>query len=605
MTSASALRLGNHTMSTTLSSSAAASGVITHPAPDGMTRRINTSNRRSSLRLVALSLVVPVLAIVLWNVANWSRDAVAVGRVDKFVVGPRDFSVVLKEKGELKAAKSTEIVSEVEGRATIITLVPEGSFVQQGDLLVELASNEIEDRIRQEELKEANAITAFEASKTELDIQRDQNASDIRKAELQIELARLEFDKYQKGDWVQQLKDSGIAIDQAQINLERRTEDFEASKKLLERDFITRTEYKEDEFNHQKAVWELEKATKAKEVLEQYTHVAAQRQRESDLQEAIKEAERVRKNADAEEAKKVGALEGRTKELALTQDQLAKLRRQKDKCVIKAPTQGFVVYYAGGGGRWMSDDNQIREGATVFERQVMLTLPDTSEMTVLVRVHEAKTDKLQLGQRATVTVEGLPGRTFAGEVTKIAVVADSQNRWLNPDLKEYETEIRLDEGDPALKPGVTAYAEILVQTVEDKLAVPVQAVYTKTGQRYVFQDNGSQIKPMPIQLGAVGAEWAEVANGLSGGESILLAFGDDHKRMIPDAPSDRRGMMMNGRGPGTAAPPAGETRTGERRMGPPAQTQRPKPSESADRSPARKPDRGAAQGSRGTRSTSP
>lgn len=455
------------------------------------------------------------------------------------------FNVVLKEKGELKAAKSTDIISEVEGRATIIKLIPEGTDVKEGDPLIELASNQIEDRIRTEELNEANAITAFESAKTELDIQRDKNASDIRKADLEIELKRLELEKYQKGEWEQRSTDAQIAIDQARITLDRRKEDYEAAQKLHPKNYITQTEFEEAEFNHQKAIWDLKKAEQSKEVLEKYTHVADLKRKQSDLEEAMKEADRTNKNAQAEETKKVRALEGKDKELSLTQEQLAKLRQQKDKCRIAAPTQGFVVYFGGGGsggGRFFgSSDEQIKEGAEVHERQVLLQLPNTSSMIVSLRIHEAKMDKLKMGQTANITVEGLPGRLLTGRVTKVAMVADSKGSWLNPDLKEYETEITLDPTDASLKPGATARVEIKVQTVENSLSVPVQAVYTKGAKRYVFRERQGEFSPSPVQLGAIATDWAEITEGLAERDNVLLAVSDEQKRMIPEVPAGERG----------------------------------------------------------------
>jgi HlyD family secretion protein len=460
----------------------------------------------------------------------------------------------------------------VEGRSTIISLIPEGTAVQKGDLLVELASADIEDRIRQEELKESNAITEYEAAKTDLDIQREKNASDVRKANLEIELKTLELRKYQEGEWAQKLKDADIAIEQAQMTLERREQDYSASKELFAKNYTTQTEHEEAEFNFRKAQWDLEKARMAKDVLQQYTHVADLKQRESDLHEATQEFERVKKNAEAEETRKLRNTEGKGKELGLIRDQLAKLRTQKEKCKIYAPTQGFVVYYSGGGGRrWMMEDQQIKEGAEVFERQILMQLPDTSVMNAVVRVHEAKTDKLREGQSATVTVEGIPGRQFTGKVTKIAVLADSQSSWLNPDLKEYETEITLDPTEVALKPGVTAHAEILVETVTDELAIPIQSVYAKGGQRYVFRADGSEVKHAPVELGNIGTEWAEVVSGLSEGDSILLAFGEDLKRRIPDVGNGESGSNGAGgqslegkrRGPGRrAGGPQGVQRAG-------------------------------------------
>jgi len=492
-----------------------------------------TTNRRSKLArvLMALVVVVAVVGVLAWWVPTWTSGGPAVSP-DRFTVMPRSFNVVLREKGELKAAKSTDIKSEVEGRATVISLVEEGKAVKKGDLLVELASDQIDDRIQEEELKETNAITAFESAKTELDIQRDKNASDIRKALLEIDLKGLELEKYTKGEWEEALKDADIAIEQAENQLENSKEDYEAAKQLLERNFITRTEYKQDEFNFKKAQWDLVKAQMGKKVLKTYTHVADLRKRQSDLEEAQKECERVKKNAEAEENKKVRNLEGKTKELELIQNQLAELRAQKEKCRIFAPTQGFVVYYAES-WRWGSGD-QIKEGAEVHERQVIMQLPDTSEMVVSVRIHESKTSKLAMGLPAIVEVEGIPDRRFSGKVTKIAVVADTQNRWLNPDLKEYETEITLDETDAPLKPGATAHVELLVGSVEDALAVPVQAVYSKGGQKYVFQDTRDGVNFREVQIGAASTEWAEVLSGIKKGDEVLLAFTDDNTRDIPE-----------------------------------------------------------------------
>jgi len=518
---------------TTLTSAPPVSADV--PRTDSRFAGTTPAKTRSIHKRITIAIILVVLIPVAWTLISKGGAAVSTVATDRLVVQPKTFSVSLKEKGELKAVKSTDVKCEVEGRSTIISLIPEGTAVKGGDLLVELASDEIDNKIQTEELKEANAITAFERAKTELEIQRDLNASNIRKANLEIELKQLELERYEKGDWVQRLKDATIAIEQAKITLERRQQDYAASKELYAKKYTTQTEYEEAEFNFKKAEWDLEKARKAMEVLETYTHKAELSKKRADFEEATKEADRVKKNAEAEEVKKIRDLEGREKELKLTQDQLAKFRNQKEKCRIYAPTQGFVVYYGGGGGmRFFSDDRQIKEGAEVFERQVIMQLPDTSSMMATVRIHEAKTNKLSEGQRAMVTVEGIPGRQFPGSVTKIAVLADSQSGWLNPDLKEYETEITLDPTDYPLKPGVTAHAEIMVSTVEEGLAVPVQSVYSKGGKRYVFKDDGGDPEYIEVSLGGVSDDWAEVTSGLSAGDTILLALSDELKRKLPD-----------------------------------------------------------------------
>ena len=554
------------------------------PSPIGARTHRRRAGWIVTVQVVAAVLVLGGVGVV---AMKWGAPGASIKPADQYVVTPRTFKVVLREKGELKAAKSIDVINAVEGRSTIISLVPEGTPVQKGDLLVELASDEIENKIIQEGLKEANAKAAVEVAQKQLEIQLDKNASDIRKAELEVELKKLELDRYVNGEWTQAEKESDIAIDQAEILLKRRKDDFEAADSLFKRKFITKTEYEEDEFNYQKAQWDLDKARHAKNVLKEYTHRAELRRRESEHQEAVKELDRVAKNAQAEEFKARSDLEGKEKELKLIVDQLAKLMDQRQKCRILAPSAGFVVYFgAEGGGRFFNNDQQIREGASVHERQVLMTLPDTSEMMVVVRIHEAKTNKLSLGQEASITVEGLPGAVLSGKVTKIAALADTQNRWLNPDLKEYETEITIDKNEYPLKPGVTSHAEILVEVVEDRLAVPVQSVYTQAGRRYVFRANGATMEAVEIKVGAIGTEFAEIREGVSAGESVLLAFGDDQKRLIPESvPGERGGPRERGapgeRGPRQGRPGGGP---GQRAASDKAETPASNPGTVADRS---------------------
>ncbi len=489
---------------------------------------------------VSVPTVVTVCLILLlgggWSLTTLTGRDTSIQEDNVFVVSPRSFLVELKEKGELKAARSVDIKSAVEGQSTIISVIAEGTAVKKGDLLVELASDQLADRITQEELKEATALTAFEAAKTDLEIQKDRNASDIRKADLDVELKALALEKYEKGDWKEQKRDAQIRIEEAELSLERAAKDYEAAGKLLEKGFYTQIEFEQDELAHAKAEWELEKAKLAKSVLENYTRKAESRQRESDRDEAYKERERIIKNAESEARRKARNLEGKEKELEITRTRLAKLKEQYEKCRITAPAPGFVVYYS----RPWDTSSRVKEGATVHERQMLMLLPDTSKMLATVRIHEAKTDKIKLGQAAIIEVEGIPEKQFSGKVTKIAVVADTQNRWLNPDLKEYETEITLDPTEVPLKPGVTAHCRILVDEVVDTLAVPVQAVYSKAGRTYVFKSAGSTVQPVEVEIGSVAAEWAQVTQGITQGETVLLAFESDQVRLIPDLPAPTR-----------------------------------------------------------------
>ncbi len=446
------------------------------------------------------------------------------------LLGRRSFPVVIEAKGELKAKNSIDIKSKVEGRSTIIWVIEEGTTVAEGELLVRLASDEIEDKIRQEEASEASAIAALEAAVKDLEILIDQNKADIRKAEWALEAAQIDSKKYTEGDAKKAQMDAELEIERTQQMYERAKLDFDAAKQLKEQNFITTSELLRDEFELKEAIRSLEKAKLSMEILEKYTYPKDMRQRESDVQEATKDLERVRKSALAKEAQKHADVEAKKANLLNIQTNLKKLREQNEFCEIKAPSPGLVVFDTG--HRW--DPRKITEGSEVFERQTIVTLPDPSVMIVSVRIHEAKTNQIELGQQVNVDIEGVPGRKFTGKVSKIAPLADSRNQWLNPDLKEYETEITLDQSEESLKPGMTARAEIIVAELTDVPALPLQSVYSKAGKQYVFHPDGKGGEPVEVQLGQSGNEFVEVLSGISVGQKVLLAISDEAKRRLPD-----------------------------------------------------------------------
>jgi len=443
--------------------------------------------------------------------------------------------IILTARGEVKAKKNTEIRCEVEGRSTIVWLIDEGKQVKEGDLLVELTNEggggglSIDDRIKQQEIAVANAKAALEAAQKSHEIQLDLNASNIRKAELALSLARLSLTKYQEGDSKQDKQTARLNREEAEAILRRRQADYETSKQLYARGYITKTEHENDSFNAYKARLELEKAKLAEEILEKYKHHRELAEKTSAVEEAEKELERTKKSAEAQAAQSKAALEARQAEYGIQVGNLEKLRRQKQNLKIRAPAPGMVVYHRS--NPW--DPQRIEVGASVHERQQLINLPDPSVMLVEVKINESQMDKMNLDLPATVEVEGIPNVRFTGKLSKIGVLADAQNRWVNPNLKEYSNEITLDQVHEDLKPGMSANVEILVRRLEDVLAVPVQSVFSKGGNAYVFVSNNNRTEVRQVKLGLASTEYVQVLEGLQPGEKVLLAVTDDLKRMLP------------------------------------------------------------------------
>jgi multidrug efflux pump subunit AcrA (membrane-fusion protein) len=111
-----------------------------------------------------------------------------------------DMLVSIVEEGALRALNETVIRSSLEGFNRIIHLVPEGSYVQKGDLLVELDSSGLKDRLNEEELLYQDRLFQMLQARGNLNIQKSLAESQIKDAELRVENAQSDFEKYRDGD---------------------------------------------------------------------------------------------------------------------------------------------------------------------------------------------------------------------------------------------------------------------------------------------------------------------------------------------------------------------------------------------------------------------
>jgi HlyD family secretion protein len=356
-------------------------------------------------------------------------------------------------------------------------------------------------------------------------------------------MAEMALRKYEEGERVELEQDARLQLEKAKSVLTRSQDYQKDSEELYKQGYITRIDLENDRFKAYEAQIELKKAEVGLGVLEKYTIPMDLREKQSAVAEAEKELDRVKKSAAAAEAKADADVSGKKAELDLVGDKLAKLRDQKTKAKIYAPADGLVVYTRS--DRWYRSDSEIETGAQVIERQLLIQLPDTTSMKVVIRVHEAQTEHLKVGLPARIEVEGVTGRQFTGKVNKIAVLADSQNRWLNPNLKQYETEVLLDGTVTDLKPGTTSRVQVELASLHNVLSVPVQAIFAKGGRYYVFTDANGSIRPVEVKMGLSSNEYVEIKEGVESGQFVRLAVTEEMKLLLPegdDSPA-RAGAM--------------------------------------------------------------
>jgi HlyD family secretion protein len=510
-------------------------------------RSIYDSIRPSVRRRTALGIAGLVglgLAAILFTLSRPAPQALST-----FEVKRGDFLVTVVEGGTLEAVQEVSIRSEVEGTARIIYIVPEGSYVKKGDVLVELDSSASQDTVNQQQINVEKAQFALVQAEQQLEIQKSVVESDIQGATLKVEFAASDLEKFTKGEASQNRRNAEIEITNVLENLQIAQERLDWSEKLYKDGFETKANLDKDRLTVSQSKLRLEQTQKALWMVEMFDIPKRQRLLESALQEAKENLDRVKLQSERRLAQYEADVATQKRTLGLSQSKLERDKKQLLATKICAPQDGLVVYGSSSGGHF-SSESMIEEGAVVRNRQEIIKLPDVAEMKLVVKIHESHINQLHPGQPAYVVLDSMPDQRLSGVVHKIAPLPDSTSRWGNPDLKVYVTEVLVTDKLPDIKPGVSARAEIVITNLADTLAVPIQTVTTRKGKQVVFLASAPQ-QPVPVEVGMYNTKFIQITSGLKDGDRVLLAPPFDAKE------KDLSGAII---GEGESVPP-GATNT--------------------------------------------
>ncbi|MBE0540692.1 MAG: HlyD family efflux transporter periplasmic adaptor subunit [Verrucomicrobia bacterium] len=325
------------------------------------------------------------------------------------------------------------------------------------------------------------------------------------------------------GEAKQKLRKFEDDLQVAQKELGQSKATLEGTGRLFDKGFVTRTDLQRDELAYENSRLKVQTAETASALFLKYEFTKSAEESLSKYAEAVRELDKARRLAISKLAQARAKLKSAQGQFGVQTRQKKDLAEQLEKCTLPAKKAGLVVYGANRDDMmFYGGEERIREGAAVRERQTIITIPDTTRMSVNVKIHESYIKKVQRGLKARITVDAFPDEVLTGEVTKVGVLPDSQNRWMNPDMKVYLTTIAIDGTHDWVKPGMSAKVEILVNRLDDVVYVPVQAVSPGDGKHLCYVAHGLKPEQRVVEVGQFNDEFIEIKSGLAEGERVLL-----------------------------------------------------------------------------------
>jgi RND family efflux transporter MFP subunit len=190
--------------------------------------------------------------------------------------------------------------------------------------------------------------------------------------------------------------------------------------------------------------------------------------------------------------------------LADARARLATAQKQVGNTVITAPIAGIV------------SERQATAGDVVQPGTLLFTVVDPSSMRLEGSVPAEELGQVKLGAPVTFTVNGYPGRTFSGKVTRVNPTAD-------PATRQVRIVISIPNAEGRLVGGLFATGRLASES-RTGMVVPATAVDSRSNVPAVFRIKGGKVERVPVQLGLrdEGSERIEIASGVQVGDTLLL-----------------------------------------------------------------------------------
>jgi RND family efflux transporter MFP subunit len=430
-----------------------------------------------------------------------------------------DLRILVTDKAELESAESVQVACEVEGGGKLVTILAEGTQVTKGTVVARFDTDVLQKGISEQEVKWETAVGKLKAAKSELEVQKNKAESEIAKAELALTLARLDREAYENGEYQAAWNKQKSTLEIGRKELKEAEDSLDFSRGMVKKGFAQQEQLRSKELFVDGKKSAVRQAEDDLMVLEKFTRKRKQTELEAKAKDAERDLERTKKSQEAANEKAQTEVTAAGKTADIEKKQLERLQAQLDKCELKAPGDGIVIYFK----RPWDESSRIKPGAQVFFQQPIFNLPDLNKMKVKMKVHESVVKKVKIDLTATMKVDALPNQLLHGKVISVAALAQGDD-WRGGGVKEYETYVSVDDlpQDAGLRPGMSADVKILIKVIPGALTVPIQGVTEVGGQHVCYVVSGGKIERREVTIGDGNEQLVQILSGLTEGEQVAL-----------------------------------------------------------------------------------
>ncbi|MEP3480370.1 MAG: HlyD family efflux transporter periplasmic adaptor subunit [Fuerstiella sp.] len=456
---------------------------------------------------------------------------------------PTEFLLEMERQGIIEPAASTEVRSECFWKTEILSLVPEGTWVQEGDVVCVLDASQIEEYARSRESTLIRYRGLLDNALHDEKMLATASERTLAAAEFKFTKAEENSRVYSEANFPESVRQLEDDLQLQNTRLLTLQDDARHVERLWLMGVTTSTEMSRTSLSLMNAEQEQAKLQSQLDLLTGFSHPRASLMLDHGRTNAARNVLRTQlKNS-------LSATKARLSRLAWERRVRIYEKYHKraldsiEACVLRAPRSGQVIY----GNSWWERSRgitRVEEGKIVRRDQTVFEIPEPRKMKVSVPVDEALVYRVSPGMELAIVPKGYPDVIVAGQIRSVARYPRARSRY-TPGIKDYWVDVELmptEDQFKYLSPKADVSVGFVLENRSDKLVIPRDSVTGVSGHNFVFVLDDGELVSRKVQLGQANQEQVCIEGGLVEGDKLVTSMTEQHQKRLFDTLSDDLGV---------------------------------------------------------------
>ncbi len=446
---------------------------------------------------------------------------------------PSSFKVEIEQQGIVEPYQSTEVESACYWTTTILSIVPEGTWVQKGDVVCVFDAADVEAYARSREILLIKYRSRLDNALHDQEMRKTTNERRLQAAEYAVEVNSQNLLEYTNGTFPQQMEKMEQNLSMLSQQLQLTDDSVRQTEQLWVMGLVGRREMQSDAFKLLEAEEKHSQLETSLRMLTGFTNERSTLRLEYKKRDAERELVRTTISNGLASTKASLTTLSYERTLRIYERYYRRAIDSIKACTLRAPCDGQVMH----GNSWYLQSRgitQVEEGARVRYRQKTFEIPDHGRFKVSVPLPESLIYKVRQDMPVTVKVPGNDDVQINGRISTISKYPRIRSSY-TPGLKDYWIEVELlptDDQRDLLIPKADVMVNIVLSESDDVLQIPRDAVTGIAGHNFVYVFNGRELLPRKVELGEANEQSVRVTGGLSVGEQLVTAMTSQHQAAL-------------------------------------------------------------------------